>query len=48
MAEALGHALGAEVSVRVTRAGAYRAELSFSTPEEAIELARRLRSGALA
>ncbi len=48
MAEALGQALGAEVSVRVTRGGGYRAELSFSTPEEAIELARRVRSGVLA
>jgi ParB family chromosome partitioning protein len=48
MAEALGEALGAEVRVRATRDGGYRAELSFSTPEEAIELARRLRSGALA
>ena len=48
IAEALGEALGAEVNVRAARAGGYRAELSFSTPEEAIELARRLRSGALA
>jgi ParB family chromosome partitioning protein len=48
IAETLGEALGAEVHVKVTRGGGYRAELSFSTPEEAIELARRLRSGVLA
>jgi ParB family transcriptional regulator, chromosome partitioning protein len=41
--EALGSALGAEVHVKVRRDGGYRAELSFSTVEEAIELARRLR-----
>jgi ParB family transcriptional regulator, chromosome partitioning protein len=43
IAEALGSALGAEVRVRVSRGGGYRAELSFSTREEAIELARRMR-----
>jgi len=43
IAEALGGALGAEVSVRPTRDGGYRAELSFTTPDEALELARRLR-----
>jgi ParB family transcriptional regulator, chromosome partitioning protein len=43
IAETLSSALGAEVRVKVTREGGYRAELSFSTPEEAIELARRLR-----
>ena len=43
IAEALGSALGAEVRVKAAREGGYRAELSFSTPEEAIELARRLR-----
>jgi ParB family chromosome partitioning protein len=48
IAEALEGALGAEVSVRTTRAGAYRAELSFATPAEAIELARRLRPRAVA
>ena len=48
IAEALGGALGAEVRVRATRDGGYRAELSFSTPEEAIELARRLRPRAVA
>jgi ParB family chromosome partitioning protein len=48
MAEALASALGVEVQVRPTRDGGYRAELSFATPEEAIELARRLRPRALA
>jgi ParB family transcriptional regulator, chromosome partitioning protein len=43
IAETLGSALGAEVRVKAARDGGYRAELSFSTPEEAIELARRLR-----
>jgi ParB family chromosome partitioning protein len=43
IAETLGSALGAEVRVRAARDGGYRAELSFATPEEAIELARRLR-----
>jgi ParB family transcriptional regulator, chromosome partitioning protein len=43
IAETLGSALGAEVRVKASRDGGYRAELSFSTPEEAIELARRLR-----
>jgi ParB family transcriptional regulator, chromosome partitioning protein len=43
IAESLGSALGAEVHVTVTREGTYRAELSFSTAEEAIELARSLR-----
>jgi|SRR5271154_483334 len=42
IAQALGGALGADVSVKTTRDGRYRAELSFSTPEEAIELARSI------
>ncbi len=42
IAEALESALGAEVQVRAVRDGGYRAELSFATPEEAAELARRL------
>ena len=48
IAEALGSALGVEVHVRAGRDGRYRAELSFSAPAEAIELARRLqlRTGA--
>jgi ParB family chromosome partitioning protein len=40
--EALGSALGAEVRVAVARGGRYRAELSFESPEEALELAARL------
>ncbi len=43
IAEALGSGLGVEVHVRASGQGGYRAELSFSTREEAIELARRLR-----
>jgi ParB family transcriptional regulator, chromosome partitioning protein len=42
--EALGSALGAEVHVSVARGGAYRAELLFASPEEALELAARLRA----
>src|SRR5262249_57778657 len=42
IAETLGRALGAEGRVRATSGGGYRAGLSFSTPEEAVELARRL------
>ena len=48
IADALGGALGAEVQVKATRDGGYRAERSFATPEEAIELARRLRPRAVA
>jgi ParB family chromosome partitioning protein len=48
IAEILGGALGADVRVRATGAGGYRAELSFSTYEEAMELARRLRPRAVA
>jgi ParB family transcriptional regulator, chromosome partitioning protein len=42
IAQALGHALGAEVRVKATSEG-YRAELSFATAAEAIALARGLR-----
>jgi ParB family chromosome partitioning protein len=42
ISQALGAALGADVKVRPVGDG-YRAELSFATPEEAIELARRVR-----
>jgi ParB family chromosome partitioning protein len=42
--EALGSALGADVRVAVARGGAYRAELLFASPEEALELAARLRA----
>jgi ParB family chromosome partitioning protein len=48
IAEALGGVLGAEVRVKGLRGGGYRAELSFATPDEAIELARRLRPRAVA
>jgi ParB family chromosome partitioning protein len=47
IANALSGALGAEVRVRPA-AGGYRAELSFSSPEEAVELARRVRPRAVA
>ena len=40
--EALGTALGAEVRVAVARGGRYRAELSFESPQEALDLAARL------
>jgi ParB family chromosome partitioning protein len=46
MAQALSGALGAEVTVKVA-SGGYRAELVFAGPEEALELARRLRPRAL-
>jgi ParB family chromosome partitioning protein len=42
IAEALGAALGAEVRVKPARDGGYRAEIAFSSAEEAIELAGRL------
>ena len=42
IAERLSEALGAEVHVTVGRSGGYRAELSFGSPEEALELAERL------
>jgi ParB family chromosome partitioning protein len=48
IAEALGGALGAEVDVQVTAGGSYRAQLSFASAEDAIELARRLRPRAVA
>jgi ParB family transcriptional regulator, chromosome partitioning protein len=48
IAEALAGALGAEVNVRAARGGGYRAELQFATPQEALELARRLRPRAVA
>jgi ParB family chromosome partitioning protein len=47
IAQALSGALGAEVRVRAT-SGGYRAELDFATPEEAVELARRIRPRAVA
>jgi ParB family transcriptional regulator, chromosome partitioning protein len=48
IAQALGSALGADVQVQASAGGGYRAELSFATAEEAIELARRLRPRAAA
>jgi ParB family chromosome partitioning protein len=48
IADALGAALGAEVQVKPTRDGGYRVEMGFDTPEEALELARRLRPRAAA
>jgi ParB family chromosome partitioning protein len=43
IAEALAGALGADVQVKPTQDGRYRAELSFANPAEALELARRIR-----
>jgi ParB family chromosome partitioning protein len=43
VAETLSEALRAEVHVTPLRGGGYRAELTFATPQEAIEFARRLR-----
>jgi ParB family chromosome partitioning protein len=42
IARTLAEALGAEVQVRPTRDGAYSAQLTFATPAEALELARRI------
>jgi ParB family chromosome partitioning protein len=42
IADALANTFGADVRVKPTRDGGYRAELSFATLEEAIALARRL------
>jgi len=47
IADALGGALGIEVRVR-TRGTGYRVELAFDDPDEALALARRLRSRAVA
>jgi ParB family transcriptional regulator, chromosome partitioning protein len=47
IADALSGALGAEVQVSATQEG-YRAELTFTTADQAIELARRLRPRAVA
>jgi hypothetical protein len=43
ISEALAAALGAEVAVRPQRSGGFRAELTFASLEEALELAGRLR-----
>jgi ParB family transcriptional regulator, chromosome partitioning protein len=42
ISESLGQVLGAEVNVRPTSSGGYRAELSFGSSEEAMDLVRRL------
>jgi ParB family transcriptional regulator, chromosome partitioning protein len=47
IADALTAALGAEVLVKVTSDGGYRAEIAFSDVQEAIELARRVRPRAI-
>lgn len=47
IAQALSGALGADVTVRPTKSG-YRAVMEFSSPEEAVELARRIRPRAVA
>jgi ParB family chromosome partitioning protein len=47
IATTLEEALGAEVRVKVEKGG-YRAELSFASAQEALELARRLGTGATA
>jgi ParB family transcriptional regulator, chromosome partitioning protein len=48
IADALGGALGAEVDVSPTEQGGYRAELSFQSAREALELAQRLGPRAVA
>jgi ParB family chromosome partitioning protein len=48
IADTLADALGADVQVKPTRDGGYRAELSFASPEEANELVGRLRGRAVA
>jgi ParB family chromosome partitioning protein len=48
IAEALSAALGADVKVKPSRSGGYRAELELGGPEDALELARRLRPRAVA
>jgi ParB family chromosome partitioning protein len=48
IAQALGSALGAEVVVKPTRDGRYSAQISFGTPAEALELARRVSPRAVA
>jgi hypothetical protein len=47
IADALAAALGADVQVRPASDGGYRAELSFTSHEQALELARRLRPRAV-
>jgi ParB family transcriptional regulator, chromosome partitioning protein len=47
IARTLAGALGADVRVKPTADGRYSAQLSFATPEEALELARRIRPRAV-
>jgi ParB family transcriptional regulator, chromosome partitioning protein len=47
IADALGRAFGVEVHVKPTDDGEYRAELSFGSVDEAIDLTRRLRPRAV-
>jgi ParB family chromosome partitioning protein len=44
IADTLASALGADVHVAVARGGTYRAELTFASPREALELAQRLQA----
>jgi len=48
IAQTLAAALGADVRVKPTSDGRYSARLSFATPEEALELAQRIRPRAVA
>ena len=48
IAEALAGALGVEVRVKPVSAGGYRAEMVFSTSDEALELVRRVQPRAVA
>ncbi len=45
IAETLGAALGSDVRVRATRDGRYRVELEVASPEEAAQIAGRVRTG---
>ena len=47
IADTLGAALGAEVTVRLAPDGGYLAELAFDTAEDAVKLARRVRPRAI-
>ncbi|HLH14043.1 MAG TPA: ParB/RepB/Spo0J family partition protein [Solirubrobacteraceae bacterium] len=48
IAHALGSALGAEVHVKPTRDGRYSAQLSFASPDEALDLVNRIGRSAVA
>jgi ParB family chromosome partitioning protein len=47
IADVLGEAFGADVQVRISRAG-YSAQLTFTSLDEALELARRIQTAAVA